>query len=206
MSHANCCGRETYEVDRILVASYDGCAEMILCGSTQKHNLHIETAPNLSGLLDEDAQPATKPIERVTLLAKRLVVGLLFAMQSRENVKERTVKSSRRFEAGRRVEEPEHRIVIVGHPLTVDCREAVTSYIEKGRYEKPRQDSDSESSVRRGPPAYLVLVRGHRRRQVCGVGRLQRKVIWIESFWRGPEGAPILTRPKRIVGKPKVAE
>lgn len=31
------------------------------------------------------------------------------------------------------------------------------------------------------------IVRGHWRNQVCGVGRSERKKIWIAPFWRGPE-------------------
>lgn len=32
------------------------------------------------------------------------------------------------------------------------------------------------------------VVRGHYRNQVCGVGRADRKTIWVQPFWRGPEG------------------
>lgn len=35
------------------------------------------------------------------------------------------------------------------------------------------------------------LVSGHWRDQPCGKDKLDRKRIWIEPFWRGPEGAPI---------------
>ena len=36
-----------------------------------------------------------------------------------------------------------------------------------------------------------TLVSGHWRNQVCGVGGLERKIIWIEPHWRGPEAAPL---------------
>lgn len=33
------------------------------------------------------------------------------------------------------------------------------------------------------------VVRGHMRNQVCGSGRLQRKMIWIQPYWKGPKDA-----------------
>ncbi|MBI4918178.1 MAG: hypothetical protein HY825_20240 [Acidobacteria bacterium] len=40
--------------------------------------------------------------------------------------------------------------------------------------------------------AYKVrwIVRGHWRNQPCGPGRMQRELIWICPYWKGPEGAP----------------
>ena len=38
----------------------------------------------------------------------------------------------------------------------------------------------------------------NRKRQVVGIGRTGRKVIWVEPYWRGPEEAPILTRPYHV--------
>jgi hypothetical protein len=43
-----------------------------------------------------------------------------------------------------------------------------------------------------------TLVSGHWRNQVCGAGGLDRKTIWIEPFWRGPEAAP-LTEKRAMV-------
>lgn len=43
-----------------------------------------------------------------------------------------------------------------------------------------------------------TLVSGHWRNQPCGIGHLERKVIWIEPFWRGPEAAP-LTEKRAVV-------
>lgn len=43
-----------------------------------------------------------------------------------------------------------------------------------------------------------TLVSGHWRNQPCGAGHLDRKVIWIEPFWRGPEAAP-LTEKRAVV-------
>lgn len=43
-----------------------------------------------------------------------------------------------------------------------------------------------------------TLVSGHWRNQACGIGSLDRKTIWIEPHWRGPEAAP-LTEKRAVV-------
>lgn len=43
-----------------------------------------------------------------------------------------------------------------------------------------------------------TLVRGHWRRQVCGRGRADRKLIHIEPFWRGPEDGAMPIRPHEL--------
>jgi hypothetical protein len=35
------------------------------------------------------------------------------------------------------------------------------------------------------------IVAGHWRNQACGLNRLERKLLWIEPYWKGPEFAPI---------------
>ncbi len=47
-------------------------------------------------------------------------------------------------------------------------------------------------------PSVQVLVRGHRKRQVCGKGRADRRWIHVEPYWRGPEDAPIALRSHRL--------
>ena len=42
------------------------------------------------------------------------------------------------------------------------------------------------------------LVSGHWRDQPYGPGMAYRKRIWIEPFWRGPEGVPITQRPHNL--------
>lgn len=41
-------------------------------------------------------------------------------------------------------------------------------------------------------------VRGHWRRQACGRRRQQRKLIWIEPHWKGPDVATVLERDYRV--------
>lgn len=43
-------------------------------------------------------------------------------------------------------------------------------------------------------PSVQFLVRGHWRNQVCGAGRADRRYIWIEPYWKGPEESRVLLR------------
>lgn len=119
--------------------------------------------------------------DRISSLARRLVVGCLATIQHTNNFKDRGL-ALREWTAGR-TGPPKHRIVVVGAPIRVDVRSAVAAYIA-GR--------------RGGVPSVQTLVRGHYKRQVIGVGRSGRKVIWVEPYWRGPEDAPILARPYKV--------
>jgi hypothetical protein len=71
---------------------------------------------------------------------------------------------------------------VLGHPVQIDLREEVLDHVRTGR-------------VGGGSPTKLFLVRGHHRQQAHGHGRLQRKTIWIEPHWKGPEDARVLLRP-----------
>lgn len=42
--------------------------------------------------------------------------------------------------------------------------------------------------------AHRVQVRGHWRNQACGVGRAERKLIWIKPHYKGPEMAEVVNR------------
>jgi hypothetical protein len=125
--------------------------------------------------------PVSDRAGRVMLLARRLVAGLLYTVQhtSHFHVRERS-----RTERGEpRGGPPQHRNVFIGRPLPIDCRPQVRAYLV----------GDVRSA-----PSVQSLVRGHYKRQVVGVARGGRKVIWVEPYWRGPEDAPILARPRLI--------
>ena len=106
-------------------------------------------------------------------------------MQNTDNMRTREVGNRQTLK--QRDGEPAHRLTMVGHPLKIDLRDHVRTYLGGGK-----------RGGKHAPPSVQVLVRGHHKRQVFGVGRMGRKVIWIEPFWRGPEDAPILTRPKKL--------
>jgi hypothetical protein len=44
------------------------------------------------------------------------------------------------------------------------------------------------------------LVRGHWRNQPCGVNSADRRMMWIEPYWKGPEDSIISVRPHVITG------
>lgn len=119
--------------------------------------------------------------ERVSTLVKRLLVGCLLALQHSNNFTTGTWRgrSSPRDPRG----EPDHRIIYFGGPVAADCRQAVSDYA---------------AGKLRSAPTVQTLVVGHHKRQVIGASRSGRKVIWVEPYWRGPEEAPILSRPRRI--------
>jgi hypothetical protein len=50
------------------------------------------------------------------------------------------------------------------------------------------------------------LVRGHWRNQPCGKGRRDRKLIFIEPFWKGPELGPIINKKHEVKGTVVVHE
>jgi hypothetical protein len=132
-----------------------------------------------TGALDD----VTNARERMAKAVKRAVVGMLFTMQHTNNWRTASHASGGRKNESRGGAPPAHRNIIIGRPLSV-----------KGFAERIREYCKNGSHV----PAFQVLVRGHIKRQVVGVGRTGRKVIWIEPYWRGPEDAPILARPHLI--------
>lgn len=54
--------------------------------------------------------------------------------------------------------------------------------------------SDFMLGKRSSAPAVQHVVKGHWKLQVHGPGRGQRKLIWVQPYWRGPEDAPIAVR------------
>jgi hypothetical protein len=184
---------DQFEFSRVLVATYSFGARMILLttgGSALKlveARTVLDEAPTLADLLasDEADLAAESPAQRCMVMAKRLVAGLLLNLQHEPNFKIKKVEA--RPKSKKREAEPEHRIVTIGQPIEIDCRASVKEYIEHGR-----------AGRKHGPPTVQVMVRGHYRRQVCGVGRMERKVIWIQPFYRGPEAALIQTRGMKV--------
>lgn len=69
--------------------------------------------------------------------------------------------------------------------VKVDCRAAVKSFSR----------GESKSS-----PVVQSLVRGHWKHQAHGALRAERKWIFVEPYWRGPEDAPIAVRKHRFGG------
>jgi len=184
---------DRFEFTRVMVATYSFGARMLLVTSDPLSKNRrspvglVDEAPTLADLLvsEESDLVAESQAARCFVLAKRLVAGLLLNLQHPPNFKIKQVEA--RPKSKKREAEPEHRIVTIGQPIEIDCRDSVKEYIEHGK-----------SGRKHGPPTVQVMVRGHYRRQVCGVGRMERKTIWIQPFWRGPEAALIQTRASKV--------
>lgn len=116
-------------------------------------------------------------------MVKRAIAGLLYTMQHTRNWRTSPFKSPLHRRAELRAGPPPHRVIQIGRPLSIDMTIAV------------RERAAGRKST---SPSVQTLVRGHVKRQVVGVGRSARKVIWIEPYWRGPEDAPILARPHHV--------
>lgn len=142
----------------------------------------VQSDPNAETLLclneEKHEMLASSELTRVFELAARLVVGLLVRLQSAPM---RPGTRSSASDAQRRGPPP-HRVTVVGPPIDLDVRQHVRDYIAHGG----------------AAPAVQTLVRGHYKRQVIGTGRSGRKIVWIQPYWRGPEDAPILSRPYRV--------
>lgn len=74
--------------------------------------------------------------------------------------------------------------------IKVDCREAVREYMRGARGTSPTVQS---------------LVRGHWKKQPCGTARSDRRLIFVEPYWRGPETAPIALRAHSIGHREEVS-
>lgn len=167
----------------MVVAGGGGHLCMNVIGSTIENGLFNEPAEFLT--YDRKVPSAAEGKRRILLCARRLVVGMLVALQAREFAEE---SRQQRQASVRRKGAPAHRIIFVRPAsVAIDCRPAIREYLEGA-------GTPGES------PIFQTMVRGHYKRQVCGVGRVDRRVIWIEPYWRGPEEAEILVRPHRVKG------
>jgi hypothetical protein len=160
-------------------------------------NMLLRTAPNLVDLLFDppieissadgvvsERSPETRAVRMVQRLVTGILVALLYTQDYKKSKNDKTYDRGSVREGHR---EPEHRVTFVGKPLKIDCRLEVRRFL-------------GASAGRREPkaPAVQYMVRGHQKRQVIGVGRRGRKVIWIEPYWKGSLDAPILTKPRVI--------
>lgn len=123
-----------------------------------------------------------KEIDRKTEMIQRLVLGVLLELQAhndRGTLPQRPLAA--RKDVGRDAV-PIMFTFTLRREVKVDARPYVAAYLA----------GEGNS------PAVQLLVRGHSRRQVCGKGRLGRKIMWIEPYWRGPFDAPIAVRAHHL--------
>jgi hypothetical protein len=122
---------------------------------------------------------ATKEEQRMFIMIRHYVAGMLVAYQTKSNWKYEGLRLSQ----AKRVRgvPPEHRYTVLGKEVRADVREGVRRYVN-GTHHKS--------------PAFQFVVRGHYRNQACGPKQSLRRMQWIEPYWKPGKDAdaPILAR------------
>ncbi len=125
--------------------------------------------------------------EKLHVLAGRLILNVCLAMSDKGSVKAIGRGHSSSHSQLRSSPEPLVRVFQVGRPISLDCRQALREFLE------------SPGGGRLGSRLNVqFLVRGHWKRQPFGPKSESRKWVWIQPYWKGPEEAPILSRPHQI--------
>lgn len=131
---------------------------------------------------DNGDEKASSVNVRTTNLLLRLFVNVCMAMTSPDNYSKR--KSAGWGKKKRQESTPQVSQYILRMPVKFDFRPALSSFVHN-------RQSGRELSVQ-------FLVSGHWRRQACGPNRSERKTIWIEPFWKGPEAGSIAISPRIV--------
>lgn len=84
---------------------------------------------------------------------------------------------------------PQPNAFVLTRDVRIDCRASVASYVR---------------GERATAPAVQCLVRGHWKRQAHGHDRAQRRMIFVEPYWRGPELGALVMRAHRLPTPPIV--
>jgi hypothetical protein len=146
-----------------------------------------------NNLLFEDSGGLSRQEERMSVVVGRTILNLCEVLSNKEGVlckaKDRKKGDKKRPVTGMGLMRD------LALPVKVDMRQHVRDYLS--------------STIER---VYKVrwVVRGHWRKQVCGVGRSERKRRWIEPYWKGPEKGTRIVREHQVtdavVGLPEEKE
>lgn len=155
---------------------------------------HLATLMETEGDGNEDGEPAiagvTKADARTMSLCGKLAIGTCLRMSDPGALRKRSpkaVKASGYLGPSRGVASPTASEFVLTGQVKVDLRKELSDYTSGRpgfRYKKVQW-----------------LVRGHWRNQAFGPGRSDRKVIWIEPFFKGSESAPIAVKT-HLLGDP----
>lgn len=141
-------------------------------------------APNVGAL--GDFEPGGHPS---LVLLCRLALGVCMEMTSTTykggSLRPRAPKRDPR------TGEPQAWTFQLTRDVKVDCRDAVRAYSQGKTH---------------ASPTVQTLVRGHWKQQTCGKGGSERKNIFVEPYWRGPEDAHIALRKHDVKGPPDEAK
>ncbi len=117
---------------------------------------------------------------RVAVLVGRLIVGLCIEFDT-PHLRDCIARGPKNQQGFNRRGEPTSWTFTLGRPTRADLTEAVRAYVG--------------GSGTSGKLKIQHMVRGHRKRQVCGPDGTERQWIHVEPYWRGDPDAPIAVRP-----------
>lgn len=164
------------------VAYTDGSSNLWNVQRDAFHLLRAEISPELEPECGPLDYSLTKQDERTTVLLKRLIANVLIYLT--EGGKTKAVgKGHNEWKGNRRESKrPTRRVFQLTQKVKHDFREVVTNY-SNGTGHKLSVQS---------------IVIGHWKQQPCGLKGQDRKRIFVEPYWRGPEDAPIASRPHMV--------
>lgn len=137
------------------------------------------TARDTYGLLEMNSAE-----DRALALAKNVVLNTLVALDTRDGKEIQRTRKVRVPRAPKKVL-VDTRLFVVGTPVKVGHKRTVRDYLS--------------GTIDRVYTARW-LVRGHWRNQACGPNRSERKHVFIEPYWKGPEGGPLRVRSHELEG------
>lgn len=140
--------------------------------------------PEKRSMADEDGvllvEGSDRLVSRSLTAIGRAVLGVALEMNSRQNLYREPSGPAPKWSKRKMGAPPiKCRTYQLRANVTVDCREQVRDFI---------------LGKRSSAPSVQHIVRGHWKMQACGPNLSERKPIWIQPYWRGPEGAAIAVR------------
>ncbi len=119
---------------------------------------------------NRDGETLVDTDKRAVLMAQRVAVNLALYLASEEE------------ETGKPTWSPTDKTTGKGRNWSVGGKVKVSKEV---------REAAAEVAAGRAAtcPAIKHIVRGHFRNQACGVGRLERKRLYIKPHWRGPDGS-----------------
>jgi hypothetical protein len=153
---------------------------------------HLQEEASLSELLGREERVYLLPPEetdngaghRLIEVFARLAAGVCLLAETPTNIRRKSTKKAQHRWRFSKLPLTTEYVLAPDVRIGFDCTEAVRAYV---------------SGDRRGLPRMQWIVRGHWRNQPCGPNHSERKRIWIQPHWKGPEDAPRLFREHKIM-------
>jgi hypothetical protein len=119
------------------------------------------------------------PQGRVIEVVARLAAGICQMAETPGSLRRKSTKKARQHWRLSKAPRTTEYVLAPDVKITFDATDAVRSYVQ---------------SDRRKLPTLQWIVRGHWRNQVCGPAGADRKRIWTQPYWKGPDDSPRLFR------------